>query len=241
MSDHGDAKKEEKKDDKKAAAPAASGPKTGIKALIGPIAAVVLMVGSGIGIGMFLSNLITPPPKKAIAHGEGGAEGGDGHGAEGGDAHGAEGGDAHGAAGGDAHGGKGGAHDGVDHSLTHTYKEMVLDGVMANVKDTGGKKFVKINPVFWITDEAFQAAGLAGGGGHGGGGEPGGPIKRILRARLEERLREYDLDELTSKTIYKKLEKVFREDVEKEMMAVYPKLKTGKVVERVVVQGMMVQ
>ncbi len=236
MSDHGDAKKEEKKDDKKAAAPAATGPKTGIKALIGPIAAVVLMVGSGIGIGMFLSNLITPPPKKAVAQGEGGAEGGDAHGAEGGDAHGTEGGDAHGA---DAHGGKEGEHGA--HSLTHAYKEMVLENVMANVKDTGGKKFVKLNPVFWITNEAFEAAGLAGGGGHGGGGEPGGPIKRILRARLEERLAEYDLDELTNKNIYKKLEKVFREDVEKEMMAVYPQLKTGKIVERVIVQGKMVQ
>ncbi len=225
MSDpHKEEKKDEKKDEKKAATPA--GPKTGIKALLGPILAIVVLVGAGIGIGMFLSNLITPPPTK-----DGGAEGeGDGHG----DGHG-------GAKGGDAHGEAGGG-DHAAHSLFHAYKEVVLDSVIANVKDTGGKKFVKMNPVFWISPEAHLAAGLGGGGGHGGGGEAGGEIKRILRARLEENLRSYDLDELAGQKVTPKIEKAFRDIVEKEMHAVFPELKNDHViVQRVIIQGMMVQ
>jgi hypothetical protein len=225
MSDpHKEEKKDEKKDEKKAAAPA--GPKTGIKALLGPILAIVVLVGAGIGIGMFLSSLITPPPTKPAGEGEG-----DAHGGAHGEAAGAEGG----------HGeGKEGEHGA--HSLVHAYKEMVLDSVIANVKETGGKKFVKMNPVFWISPEAHLAAGLGGGGGHGGGGEAGGEIKRILRARLEENLRTYDLDELTGQKVTPKIEKAFRDIVEKEMHAVFPELKNDHVVvQRVVIQGMMVQ
>ena len=231
MSDaHKEEKKDEKKDDKKAAAPA--GPSK-LKALAGPILAVVLLVGAGIGIGVFLSGLIAPPKTKTAVEGEGG------HGEAGAEA-GAEGG--HGEAKGEGGHGDGKAGEHAGHALTHAFKELVLDGVIANIKDTGGKKFVKMNPIFYISPEAHLAAGLAGGGGHGGGGEAGGDIKRILRSRLEEHLREFDLDELTGKGIYKKLEKSMRDIVEKEMHAVYPDLKNDhQVVERVLIQGMMVQ
>lgn len=208
-----------KKDDKKAAAEAKpSG--GGIKALLGPIAAVVVLLGAGIGLGMFLANTFSQPPA-AAAGTEGGAHGTEAHGGattEGGDGH----------------------AEGASHGLLHGATEIIIESVVANVKDQGGKRFAKVEPSIYIVSTAGASLGLEGGG-HGGG-EVGGPIKRILKARIEEHLKQYDLDELTSQAIYKRLEKNIRDIAEKEMKAFAPDLPANKpVVVKVVLGGLVVQ
>ncbi len=212
MSDqkHDDA---DKKDDKKAAAAAGAPAKGGVKALLGPLAAVVVLVSAGVGIGMFTAKFFAKAPAAAAG------------------AHGAEHVDA---AGEGEH--AGGAHE----SLLHSAKEMVIEDVVANVKDQGGKRFVKIVPAFWVTTDAATAIGLAGGG-HGGG-EVGGEIKRIIKARIEEHLKKYDLEELTSPSIYKPLEKNLKDIAEKEIKAFAPELPSTKpVVLKVICGGLVVQ
>lgn len=222
MSDDKHDTAKEHKDGKDAkGAKADAGPKkpNPLKAFIGPILAVVVLIGAGVGIGMFLAGVVKPKVTPAV---EGKAE------------------DAHGEAakGEDAHGAAAGEHE---ESLIHHGVEMTINDLVTNVRDQGGKKFVAVTPTFWMTKECAKEAGLIGGGGHGGGGEVGGEIKRIIRGRLEENLRDYDMDELTSKPIYKKLEKSFRDIVEKEMHAVFPKLPDKPVVLRVVLNGLKVQ
>ena len=202
---------EEKKDDKKAAAPAKAG---GMKALMGPILAVVVLVGAGIGVGVFLAKFLSTPPAKTVAKGEHGEEGGDK--------------------------GEGGEHAEAGHSLLHSAKEVMIEDVVANVKDQGGKRFVKIVPSIYVISEAAGPLGLEGGG-HGGG-EVGGEIKRILKARIEEHLKQYDIEELTSQAIYKRLEKNIKDIAEKEMKAFAPDLPSGKpIVLKVVLGGLVVQ
>lgn len=205
-----------KKDDKKAAADAkpAGG---GIKALLGPIAAVVVLLGAGIGLGMFLANTFSKPPATEAGAG---AHGTDGHGET--------------AAGGDGHA------EGASHGLLHGATEIMIENVVANVKDQGGKRFAKVEPSIYIVSTAGASLGLDGGG-HGGG-EVGGPIKRIIKARIEEHLKQYDLDELTSQAIYKRLEKNIRDIAEKEMKAFAPDLPANKpIVVKVVLGGLVVQ
>jgi flagellar basal body-associated protein FliL len=207
-----------KKDDKKAAAEAkpAGG---GIKALLGPIAAVVVLLGAGIGLGMFLAKTFSQPPA-AAAGAEAGAHGSEAHGdaAEGGEEH----------------------AEGASHGLLHGATEIVIEDIVANVKDQGGKRFAKVEPSIYVVSTAGASLGLEGGG-HGGG-EVGGPIKRILKARIEEHLKQYDLDELTSQAIYKRLEKNIRDIAEKEMKAFAPDLPANKpVVVKVVLSGLVVQ
>lgn len=214
MSDdkHDDAdKKGDKKDAAKAAAPAAGG----IKALLGPILAVVVLVGAGVGVGLFLAKFFAKAPEttgtKTAGHGEA------------------------------PHGGEAeGEHGGEHSSLLHSAKELVIEDVVANIKEQGGKRFVKIVPAFWVTTEAAAAIGL-NGGGHGGG-EVGGEIKRIIKARIEEHLKQYDLEELTSQSIYKRLEKNLKDLVDKEIKAFSPELPSTKpVVLKVVLSGLVVQ
>ena len=214
MSDdkHDDAdKKGDKKDAAKAAAPAAGG----LKALMGPILAVVVLVGAGVGVGLFLAKFFAKAPETAGSKtaGHGDTE----HGIE-------------------AEGGHGGEHT----SLLHTAKELVIEDVVTNIKEQGGKRFVKIVPAFWVTNDAATAIGLSGGG-HGGG-EVGGEIKRIIKARIEENLKQYDLEELTSQSIYKRLEKNLKDLVDKEIKAFAPELPSTKpVVLKVVLSGLVVQ
>lgn len=207
---HDDGDKKDDKQDGKKAAPAAGG----MKALMGPILAVVVLVGAGVGVGMFLAKFFAKAPDSAV---KAGAHGGETP-AEGEGEH------------------ASGGHE----SLLHTAKEMVIEDIVANVKDQGGKRFVKITPAFWVTTDASAAIGL-NGGGHGGG-EVGGEIKRILKARIEEHLKQYDLEELTSQGIYKRLEKNFKDIAEKEIKAFSPELPSAKpVVLKVVIGGLVVQ
>jgi len=203
-----------KKDDKKSAAEAKPG--GGIKALLGPIAAVVVLLGGGIGLGMFLAKTSSQPPA-AAAGGEAGAHGAQAHG-EGAEEH----------------------AEGASHGLLHGATEIVIEDIVANVKDQGGKRFAKVEPSIYVVSSAGASLGLEGGG-HGGG-EVGGPIKRILKARIEEHLKQYDLDELTSQAIYKRLEKNIRDIAEKEMKAFAPDLPANEpVVVKVVLGGLVVQ
>ena len=214
----GDAHGGDKADAKKAAEPAKGG---GIKALLGPIAAVVVLIGAGVGIGMFMSSFLAKPPEKAAAGQAAGGHGGEGE------------------AKGDGHGDGEGHAGGAAHGLLHQ-TEIVVEDVVANVKDQGGKRFVKVVPSIYIVPTAGGPLGLEGGG-HGGG-EAGGPIKRILKARIEETLKQYDLEELTSPAIYKRIEKAIRDICEKEMKAFAPELPADQpVVVKVVLSGLVVQ
>lgn len=126
MSDaHGDEKKD-KKDDKKEAAPAAA--PGGIKALLGPVAAVAVLIGAGGGIGFFIAGALKPagvtPP------GEGAAAGGH-------DAHGSEGHDG----GGDAHGGQ---------ILTDVASPLAPIALKTNVTGQGGNRFSTATVTLWV-------------------------------------------------------------------------------------------
>lgn len=212
MSDdkHDDA---DKKGDKKDAAKAVAPAAGGIKALLGPILAVVVLVGAGVGVGLYLAKFFAKAPETTGTKTAGYGEA----------PHGVE-----------------GEHGGEHASLLHSAKELVIEDVVANIKEQGGKRFVKIVPAFWVTTEAAAAIGL-NGGGHGGG-EVGGEIKRIIKARIEEHLKQYDLEELTSQSIYKRLEKNLKDIVDKEIKAFAPELPSAQpCVLKVVLSGLVVQ
>ncbi len=231
MSDEPKKDEAKAKDGKAAAeAPAKPGKGAAIKAIVGPVLAVVVLVGGGVAGGFFLSGMVTPS-KIAQQQGMDGPK--DPHATEGEGGHAGEGEGGHGD-------GKDGDHKG--HSLLHSGTELAIDSIISNVRDTGGKRFVKISPAFWILTEAGTAIGLGGGGGHGGGGEAAGETKRILRARIQEHLKEYSMDELTSKGIERKLEKTLRDIVEKELHALCPEIPAAKqIVIKVVPADLAVQ
>jgi hypothetical protein len=218
-----DAHKEEKKDEKKKEAKPKDGKPSAIKAMLGPVLAVLVLVGAGVGVGMFLGGMVTPSkvaeqqgmkaPKDPTGHGEG----------------------EHGAGEGGGHG-KGGSH-----SILHSATELMIENIVSNIKDTGGKRFVKISPSFWILPEAAKGIGM-GGGGHGGGGEPAAETKRIIRARIQEHLKEYSMEEITNKGIERKLEKAFRDIVERELHALVPEIPAStQIVLKVVPADLAIQ
>jgi hypothetical protein len=219
-----EAKHDEKKADAKAGEVKKGGGLKKLMPILGPIAAVVVLIGVGAGMGFFLKGLVTP---SSIAKAQGMEGPKDPHAAEGEDEHG----------GGD-HGGKKGE---PGHSLLHSANELVIDSIVTNVRDSGGKRFVKISPAFWIIPEAASGIGMSGGG-HGGGGEPAQETKRILRTRIQEHLKEYSLDELASKGIERKLEKAMRDIAEKELRALLPEIPLTKtIVVKVVPADLAVQ
>jgi hypothetical protein len=190
---------------------------------LGAIGAVVVLLGAGIGIGMFLSSLVTPPKVATV---EGGTEG---HGAT------------------DA-GSKG--HDdpkAAKHSpLAHSVAFEIGD-LMTNVRGQQGRRFIKTNCVLWMDHEVVKkvsaGAGGAAGGGHGAAaGDPAEDVKRILQSSFEEHLKTYELDDLTGINIYKLLERNIKEITERELRILYPDLKADQaMVSRVVLTGMIIQ
>jgi hypothetical protein len=219
MSD--EAKKEDKHDGKAAEA----GAKKKSSLPLGAIGAVVVLLGIGAGIGMFLSSLVKPAPAPAA---EPGTEG-------------------HGDAGKDGHPGTGkGGKDGKpgDHGsiLAHAVAFPIGD-LMTNVRGQQGRRFIKMTCVLWMDHDAVAKTASGGGGGHGGSGaDPADNIKAILQAAFEEHLKTYDLEDLTSVNIYKLLERNFKEITDRELRALYPDIKsTEPIVARVVLTNMLVQ
>ena len=218
-------KKEDKKDDKKdkakPAETAAAAGGGGIKALAGPILAGVVLVGVGVGLGMWLPGLIIAKPAPTDAA----------------------------AAGGDAHGSPAAAHGkdpkgGHGETLLHSTGELMLDDLKSNVTGQGGRKYVVMKCSMRIASDALKKFMGGGGGGHGGGGggDEGGEVKRILQASIEEHLKTYQLEEFSSNTIYKQLEKGFTEIVERHLRELFPDLaKDKRIVHKVTINGLLVQ
>ncbi len=220
-----DTAKEEKKDDKKdkakPAESAAAAGGGGIKALAGPILAGVVLIGVGVGLGMWIPGLIIAKPVPVDA------PAGDGHG----DAHGAE-----------AKHGKD-PKAGHGETLLHSTGELMLDDLKSNVTGQGGRKYVVMKCSMRIASDVLKKFMGGGGGGHGGGsGDAGGEVKRILQASIEEHLKTYQLEELSSNTIYKQLEKGFTEIVERHLRELFPDLpKDKRIVHKVTINGLLVQ
>jgi hypothetical protein len=212
--DKHDDKKDGKKGDGKAAAPAeAKG--GGIKAILGPVLANLLLLGMGAGIGIYGVGLIFPP---AAAGGTGGAEG---HGD-------AAGGHGSSVAGDDAHG--------EDHSVLHQV-ELDLGAVKSNIIGQSGKRYIMMEVAVWV-DTALGPS-LAGGG-HGGGPTS---VVRILKSSLEEHLASYQLADFDSEGATRILEKKFGEIVDRELRQLFPKetRPVVKLVHKIVITGRMMQ
>jgi hypothetical protein len=216
--------KEDKKD-AKAAAPAA--PKGGgIKALIGPIAAGAVLVGIGVFIGNTLAGFTKPAvtPEEAAKADKAKAE-----------AHATD-------------------HDEGGSVLSHTV-ELDMGEIKSNVSGQNGKRYVVMNVVLRIPHELHTIisaiGGGGGGGGHGGGGGEaagGKEVLRILQAAFEDHIKTYTLDELGSANVSKRLERGFAEKTEQELRELLKdqikkeeKLKGVRLVQRVVITGLLMQ
>jgi len=203
-------------DKSKAGAPAEGAGKGG---MMGPLAAVVLLVGLGVGVGMYLGSTLaaaqaagTDPAVIAKA-------------------------DAHAA---DAHGGAHG--DGAKGNSLAGLHEINLNDLVANIRNKDGRRYVKVSCAIWVAHEDVEKiVPPAAGDGHGAAAE-NETIKRILRMKLEEHLRTYDLEELTTPHIDAQLQAGFREKIEKELHAIYTDVGADyRFVRRVVAYGLLVQ
>ncbi len=205
MAEHQEAKKDEAKPADGAAA--AAKPKS--KLPLGPILAVVLLIGGGVGLGMFLKGMLLgdkPMSQAEKEKAEKTAKEADHH----------------------------------EESLLHSATEVNMGELLSNVRNQGGRRYIKMNLSLWLNKEA--AAPFAGGGGeHGGGGGGGDEIKRILQASLEEHLKGYDLEELTDPNIYRTLDRGFRALIEKDLHELISTPADKPLVSRVVITNLLVQ
>ena len=199
----------------KDAAPAAGSAKGG---LMGPLLAVVVLLGIGGGLGFFVASSL---PALAGKHDE--AKSADAGKAEG------EAGKAHGEA-----GAKGNALEGLH--------EVELNDLVSNVRNQGGRRYVKVSCSLWVADkDVIKLVPPAEAEGEGTPKE-NESIKRILRMRLEEHLRGYDLDDLTAANVYTQLGNGFRDQIERELHGVYTDVGADyRFVKRVVLTNLLVQ
>ena len=136
---------EEKKDDKKkddkadaakkGAAPAEGEAKGGMKSLLGPILAAVMLVAIGAGLGLWAAGLVAPPKAPA---------GVGGHGADAAEAKEPK----------DAKGAKGG-------SILTSATELEIGSLASNITGQGGKRYIKLQVSAWV--DKVLAPKLAGG------------------------------------------------------------------------------
>ncbi len=126
-----DAKKDEKSEKKDAKPAEAAKPAKGGGGLIPIVAAVVVLVGIGVGGMMYVLKSLTPAPVEKP---------GEEHGQPAGDAHGgdANGGDAHA---GDGHGGSG---------LLKVGKEIDPIGLKGNISGSGGTRYLTLDVGVWV-------------------------------------------------------------------------------------------
>ncbi len=199
-----------------AAAVAKSAKKGG--GMMGPLAAAVLLLALGGGLGFYLSGLVTTVKKAGATDGKALGEGADKEGEKG--------------AGKDEHKG-----EGIEHSA-----EVVMPDIMSNVRNQQGRRYVKVSCSFWTSHEDEAKLGLAAAGGEHGGGGGGPDAKRVLQMGLEEHLKSYDMEELTGPNIHLLLRKGFQDQIEKTLHEVHPELAPDKhVVQRVVLTNLLIQ
>lgn len=122
------------------AAEADAGAKKGGKsALMGMVLGAVVLIGAGVGVGMFASSLFKPAEAKDAAHGAGAAG-------------------AHGAPAGDSHG----------EINLHKVVELSLGDLITNITNSDGRRFIKVTCVIWTSPEDAEAIG-SGEGAPGSG------------------------------------------------------------------------
>ena len=216
VKDKGAAKDGAPKDGSKAGAAAVAKPAKKEGGMMGPLAAAVLLLAVGGGVGFYLSGLVTSVKKAGATDGKALGEGAEKEGEKG--------------AGKEEHKG-----EGLEHSA-----EVVMPDIMSNVRNQQGRRYVKVSCSFWVSHEDEAKLGLAAAGGEHGGGGP--DSKCILQMGLEEHLKSYDLDELTGPNIYLLLRKGFQDQIEKSLHEVHPDLAPDKhVVQRVVLTNLLLQ
>ena len=219
--DKKDDKKDEKKDAGKKEAEASGG---GIKSMLGPVLAVIVLVSLGAGLGIGGAKVFLTPPADPKGAGAGGAAaGGDGHG------------DGHGAGGGGDHGAEGGAHE---PNLMHDAAELELGAITTNIMGQGGKRYIKMTLTLWVDKESLGPQ--IAGGGHGGG--PTSLIK-LLKQPIEQKLNTYTLTDLDSPAAGAMIEKDVGEVAERELRVLFRKelAKVARVIHRVVITDRLMQ
>ncbi len=128
-------------------------------------------------------------------------------------------------------------HVGIEH-----LSEVSMPDLMSNVRNQGGRRYIKVSCSFWLSLPDATKVGFAGGGGGHGGGSGGSEVKRIVQMALEEHLRSYDIDELTGPNISLSLKKGFKDRIEKTLRELYPDIKADQeLVHRVVLTNLLVQ
>jgi hypothetical protein len=142
-----------------------------------------------------------------------------------------------------AHGGhKAGAHE---PSLLESAKELALGDLISNIKGKDGRRYVKVTCVLWIDHDLYEIViPHVESGGHGGGGnkDEGGEVKRLLRMRMEEHLKSYDLDELNSQDVISRLRNGFRTEGDRELHKLFPAVGQEKrFVKEVVLNNLLLQ
>lgn len=182
--------------------------------LIGPLLAGVVLVGAGVGLGMWLSSLVKGVQQEVAAAAAVESKPGDGHGKGDAKSHGAD-----------------------DKSKPIAdQSEVAMPDLVSNVRNQQGRRYIKVTCSFWMATAQIPQAGLA----EGGTGATN--IKRMVQMSLEEHLKNYDLDELTGPNIYLQLKRGFKDQIEKTLRELHPDLpREHELVSRVVLTNLLVQ
>jgi flagellar basal body-associated protein FliL len=179
---------------------------------------VVVLLAIGGGLGFFIASSLPAlagkhDEAKAADAGKAEAEGGHGHG--------------EGAA-------KGNALEGLH--------EVELNDLVSNVRNQGGRRYVKVSCSLWVAEhDVLKLVPPAEEHGEGTPKE-NESIKRIVRMRLEEHLKGYDLEDLTAPNVYTEIGNGFRDKIERELHAIYTDVGADyRFVKRVVLTNLLVQ
>jgi flagellar basal body-associated protein FliL len=173
-----DAHKDEKTD-KKDAKPAAEAKPAKSLGLVPIIAALVVLIGIGVGGTMFVLKSLTPAPVEKPGEGHGEAAGGDAHGDP---------------KAGDGHGGGTG--------LLKAGKELDPIGLKGNISGSGGTRYLTLDVGIWVPKAD-----------HASLNDPS--VRRLIQAKLEETVKTYQLEDLSSPSIQARMKKDFTQAVER--------------------------
>lgn len=167
-----------KKDDKKDAKPADAKPGKAA-GLVPIIAAVVVLVGIGVGGTMFLLKSVTPAPVAKPGDEPAEHAGDDGHGDP-------KGNEAHGAGGG----------------LLKIGKELDPICLKGNISGSGGTRYLTLDVGIWVPKADHPSLN-----------DPS--VRRLIQAKLEETVKTYQLEDLSSPSIQARMKKDFTQAVER--------------------------
>jgi len=173
---------------------------------------LAVIVLVGIGVGAGMSVSSFLHGMQAKGTGKG-----DGHGKDAGK-------DGHGETPGD------GADKAIDPAAT---REIVIGDLVTNVPNQQGRRYVKITCVIWVADkDALKIASP--------NNEAIQP-KRLLQSALEERMKFYTLEDLTSQGIMRVIRDDFETRIERELHELFRTPREYRYIKRVIVSNLLVQ